>query len=189
MSACLAIPHLPIVDPMQHKQDRSLGEKCLRDRKPCCDSIVSVREMSFAGIQIHGLATEIVTVLRRFVSEAYASRYHSNTSQRFDLPILRNHSHLSLFAARFSCEPGRRFLPVSNSCMAPCLIWRFLAMSCSRDSMRASASLKASAMASCSALVGGRAIRNELRLALVICFIVAPMMASISVVQECPTCN
>ena len=68
---------------------------------------------------------------------------------------LRNQLHLLSFSR--STNPGRRFLPVSNSCMAPCLSWRFLARSCSRDSMRASASLNASAMASCSALVGGRA--------------------------------
>ena len=36
---------------------------------------------------------------------------------------------------------GRRFAS-EEFLMAPCLIWRFLAMSCSRDSMRASASLK-----------------------------------------------
>ena len=59
------------------------------------------------------------------------------------------------FTSHSPLKPGRRFLPVSNSCMAPCLSWRFLTRSCSRDSMRASASLNASAMASCSALVGG----------------------------------
>lgn len=39
-----------------------------------------------------------------------------------------------------------RIRPVKSSCINPCLIWLALARSCSRDSMRASASLNASAI-------------------------------------------
>src|SRR5262245_52990913 len=47
-------------------------------------------------------------------------------------------------------NPGRRFAPVSNDCIAPCLMARFLTSNCSSDSISASASLSAHATAACS---------------------------------------
>jgi len=71
-------------------------------------------------------------------------------------PLSANMSPIA-FVSHSPENPGNRRFPVSNSCIAPCLICRFLAISASSDSISASASLNASAMACCSAVLGGSA--------------------------------
>ncbi len=75
-------------------------------------------------------------------------------------PLLIWPTSPSCFTDHSPANPGSLLFPVSNSCMAPCLICRFLTMPCSRASMRASASERAVAMAFCSFSVGGKGMSN-----------------------------
>lgn len=69
-------------------------------------------------------------------------------------PLLIWPTSPSCFTDHSPANPGSLLFPVSNSCMAPCLICRFLTMLCSRASMRASASERAVAMILCSSTDG-----------------------------------